>query len=228
MGFVCFFMVWWGYKMWEGSPQRSSALLTPAYQVCVLSLRLITAHVGLDHLAEACLPAFSTVTWHVLRSSQSGVLWKEVHMHSQASGVEIHAPLPWGSRSTHSIRMLLHGRCVSTAHGRENNVTHSPRDPHPNPQNLTIWCDAWQGGMEVADTMKTFKSRSWPGLSRWAQCHHKSPSEWMKDAKEENWCQRQIGNYDTCGLCRSRRGPSIMKCRRPLELKKATKRLSPR
>lgn len=64
-----------------------------------------------------------------------------------------------------SSRMLLHGRCVSTPRGRENHATHSLGEPHCNPPNLRIWCDTWQGGMEVADTMKTFKLGNYPGLS---------------------------------------------------------------
>lgn len=54
-----------------------------------LSPWLITADVGLDHLAEVCLPNFSTVKLHVLCPSLYHTLWKEVNMHSQTSGVEV-------------------------------------------------------------------------------------------------------------------------------------------
>lgn len=54
-----------------------------------LSPCLNNVDVGLEHLAEVCLPDFSTIKLYDLCPSLYHTLWKEVNMHSQTSRVEV-------------------------------------------------------------------------------------------------------------------------------------------
>lgn len=78
---------------------------------------------------------------------------------------------------------------------------HSQWCPYPNPQNpeppdsMTLLNYMERGKLSLQIALRLLISRPWDGrlslIIRWAQCHHKSPHKWQREAGGQRWRQEE-------------------------------------